>query len=163
MINKRRILGLTTAILMGIGVAVALEAPASAWVYPHQITMGNLCLEAPAPGVPNDQLRLKACTGRSNQVFNFEDAGFDWGYFLHVAGSGLCLQPGAPRLYNSTIVEWYCDWASPQTWVLGRANSGGYLLYTTYSRWCIGVDFAYDGAYVRQTDCNVAGRRWDIV
>jgi len=159
---KRRIIGIAVALLMGIGVAVALEAPASAFVYPNRVMMGSLCLEAPSPGVAGDQLRLNACNGSAKQVFLFEDAGFDWGYFLHPASGGLCLQAGAPDLFNSTIIQWPCTFTNAQTWVLGTAPDSRRVLYTTRSHWCIGVNSTFVGAYVIQANCDGPGRRWVV-
>lgn len=159
---KRKIIGIVAALLVGLGVAVAVEAPAQAFIYPNRVMMGSLCLEAPAPGVPGDQLRLNTCNGSSRQTFLFEDAGFDWGYFIYPANTGLCLMPGSPSLFNSTIIQWPCSWGNTQTWVLGTANDSRRILYTTFNHWCIGVDSAFVGAYVRQASCDTPGRRWVV-
>lgn len=160
---KRKIIGIVVALLMGLGVAVALEAPASAFVYPNRISMKGLCMEAPNPGVPGDQLRLATCNGSSKQVFLFEDITFSWDYYLHPASGGLCLQPGAPSLYGSTIIQWYCgNTSGQQTWILGFAPTDR-VLYTVWSRWCMGVENAFAGAYIRQLNCDSPlGRRWVV-
>lgn len=156
---KQRIAAIVGAAVLGIGGAVALEAPASAATYPHLVTIGGYCLEVPnASGVWGEQLRLNNCTGASNQVFNFVDAGFSYGYSVRPAHDGLCLMPGNANLLNSTIIQWGCNGSNRQTWVIGFAPDS-LILYTTYSRWCLGVNYAYVGAYVTQGDCSGLGRR----
>lgn len=156
---KRRVAAIIGAVVLGTFGAVAIESPASAYTYPHLITAGGYCLEVPnSSGAWGEQLRLNYCTGARNQVFNFVDAGFDWGYSIRPAHSGLCLMPGNANLYNSTIIQWGCNGGSRQTWVIASAPSS-LILYTTYSRWCLGVDYAYVGAYVTQGDCSGLGRR----
>ena len=154
-----RIAAIIGTLLLGVGVAVALEAPASAGTYPHTIVIRGLCVEVPNGSFNwGEQLRLNNCNGSRSQVFNFEDAGFDWGYFLMPSYNGLCLTPGNASLFNSTIIQWPCNWGSRQTWVLGFAPDSR-ILYTTFSRWCLGVSSAFVGAYVTQGDCSGMGRR----
>lgn len=153
---------LVTATAIG---ATAAAAPAAAAVYPHQIihASSHLCLEVPSGSTsPNVQLWLNVCTGARNQRFDFVDAGLNWRYFIQPAGTGLCLTPGVAALDNSTIVQWYCDWSSPQVWLLAAASSDN-ILVDVYSGMCLGVDFAFPGAFVRQgASCKGTQKRWVI-
>ncbi len=161
---RQRIIAIVGTLLLGIGGALALEAPASAGTYPHTLSTGGLCLEVPnSSRVPSEQLWLNYCTGAANQVFNFDDAGRDWWYFLRPShNTGQCLTPGAASLFNSTIVQWPCNWANYQTWLLVRGNDGSYSLVNIYNGWCLGLDFAYAGAYVRQGSCTSLRSRWMV-
>jgi len=161
---QRKVVGIVGALLIGIVGAVVFAAPASAGTYRHQLqNASGYCLEIPS-NTRNAQLILNTCTGAANQQFDFIDAGSNWAYFLRPAGSGFCLVPGVAGLFDSTIVLWDCSWSGPQVWYLDFGwASGTRALRNSYNGWCIGVQYAYAGAMVRQDNCADNWRLWYVV
>lgn len=159
--TRQRVLSLVATVILGTGVAVALVAPAQAATYPHRLVHANsgLCLDVPAFSTQaGTQLQLYPCNGGSNQVFNFMDAYNPWQYFLQNPNSFHCLQPGAPGLMNSTIIQWTCNFrSSAQEWFFLFPYGEGGLpyrqLWNTLSGLCLGVQGGYAGAYAVQHKC----------
>jgi alpha-galactosidase len=161
---QQRIVRIVGAMILGIGGAIALATPASADVYPHPVVnMSGLCLDVPAfSRAAHEQLILWSCNGGANQTFLFEDAGGAWRYYIHPSHNrSMCLMPGDVTLPDSTIIQYPCDRGMSQTWLLGFGSIGR-TLYNTYSGLCVGVNFSYVGAYVRQNSCDGVYRQWSL-
>ena len=151
----------TLAILI---VSFGIVTPASAATYgPEKLVHSSgYCVEAPTPYL-GQQVILNYCGGPAshNQHFTFEDAGFvAWQYFIHLEGSPYCLQPGAPDLYNSTIVLWTCNpLSTAQIWILGfphYPNTTDRDLANSYNARCIDTppgEVPVAGSYLRATGC----------
>ncbi len=163
---QRRIAAIVGTLLLGIVGAIALEAPASAATYgPYKLVHASgYCLEVPNSSYNyGEQLRLNYCTGAPNQRFWFEDAGYDWAYFIHPAHSGYCIVPGVSSLVDSTVIQWPCNYQTGQVWILGFGQQyGSRTLYHPYSGMCAGVNYAYAGAYVRENGCAGSYRTWTL-
>jgi hypothetical protein len=164
---SRKVAGIVGALILGMGGAVAVAAPASAGTYVHvAVHASSLCLDVPGfSTAPGEQVTLYQCNGGSNQAFLFEDAGYDFAYFVHpMHNRSMCLVPGNASLADSTIIQWPCNRGIRQTWVLGASATypGMVVMQNSYSMMCAGVDFAYSSAYVRQNSCASFYRLWSL-
>lgn len=154
---KKRIAGLLAAVLLGGAIgAVALVGPAHAGVYYHRlINSSGLCLEARSPDL-GTQLQLGVCApvGTPNQMFAFTDAGlFAYTYYLQPVSSWWCLQPGAPSIPRSTVIQWYCNSTYEQIWEITTPNrttdpSEWRVLWNQYNAGCLAAVYGYTGEYV---------------
>jgi hypothetical protein len=158
---RQRVLALLTATVLGTGGALALAAPAHANSYgPYFIVhaASGLCVEVPnSSNVAGEQLRLNSCRDTLGQFFTFVDAGGSSLFFIQPAYNSYCLQPGAPDLFNSTIIQWACDQTFNQTWFV----MDHYKLENTHSVLCMGVGTGVVGAYVVQNNCH-NGTIWSL-
>lgn len=166
---RKRIGALLVATVVALVGAIAIATPAHAGSYLHVVRHwdSRLCLEVPydpATGtgsmVMGAQLRIGIC-GPNDQTtwyqnFWFEDVtGAPNWYFLRPGHNLWCIQPGAPALVRSTIIQWACTWRSEQMWLLQQVGTGPtYTLRNGSSLMCLTVDGTGLGEYARQSfDC----------
>jgi hypothetical protein len=161
--NIRRIGALLAAAVLGVGGAVALATPAAASTYgPFQLRHSSqYCLEVPSADA-GAQLIISYCggSGTHSQHFRFEDTGGGpWQYFIHTEYNNMCLMPGAPGLYNSTIIQWPCGGLDGQHWILGFPNEQPNLrnLYNIYKGYCADNLQDLPFTYVKQMNCYPEG------
>ncbi len=143
----------------------ATASPASATSYgPFWIVHASgWCLEVPNTSYYyGEQLKLAECGSNTqyNQFFHLDDTPeFNYHYYIRPPYNWYCLTPGDASLLNSTIIQWGCDFsANRYKWVLQTmswsSNPTDRSLMNVASGYCLRVDLAYIGAYVRQGVCN---------
>ena len=161
---RQRVGALFAAVLVGIGCAVALAAPAFAADYLHRIvSVSGWCVEVPNSSMqPSEQLRLSVCgptSGSWNQKFWFSDGRLPNMYFIRPGHNLWCTQPGA-NISGSTVVQWPCDWSSylQQFTVMRPGDPGpvpvgplGPFVLKNGNGLCLTPDGVDIGAFVRVT------------
>ena len=157
---KQRVGALLVATLLGLGLAVSLATPAAATDYgPFKLVnmVSNLCLEVPNGSmVKGEQLKIGVCgpAGTWYQTFYFTDACCAWHYFIRPGHNWWCLAPGSAGLFNSTIIQWDCNWGDGnEVFFLQTPEGTGPndpRVLTTARGYYLQPESASTDAYVRQ-------------
>lgn len=173
---RSRIGPLLAAGVLGVGAAIAVAAPASADDYGpyHMVHQSSLCLEDPSHvGAQGSQLRLNVCSSSwldDWQFFTFTNT-ISYGpntYLIRPSSHlNMCLQPGAPSLYGSTIILWPCANFTPreQAWFFGATSQYPWFYAQNLygSQWVLSTASpAVVGSYVRQYSVNEPNRDWKL-
>jgi hypothetical protein len=159
--TRARIGALLTAVVLGLGLAVAASSPAFAGDYPHRLLHGSttetLCLEVPGGDMNfGTQLTLGICGPQPTyyQIWVFTDQGSPHLYFVRPGHDWYCIQPGVGSLFRSTIVQVPCNWNVYQMWTLEPVSFGSqfFRLQNAGSLMCLVAEEHYIGEYVRQSN-----------
>ena len=167
---RTRVGAFLVAVLMGVGSVAVASSPAhaSSWgPYLVKNEATGYCLGIPSYSYDaGAQFQLDTCDHAP--AFYFNDTGFNpYEYYIQVIYSGYCVQPGAPLLQNSTLVQWECGVVHPQRWKLQGVSNGAVLIQrvpppSPENPWCMNAESSSLYSYVRQNYCTLLGR-WVLV
>lgn len=163
---RRKIAAIAGVVILGLGGAVALESPASASAWGPYLVKNEstgYCLGIPSYSYSaGAQFQLDACDHAP--AFYFIDTNlFPYEYYIQVIYDGYYVQPGAPALQNSTLIQWDYSGLAEQMWKLVGASNGAVLIQRVGSAsWCMLAESSSLYAYVRQNNCNLLSR-WVLV
>lgn len=164
---RTRVGAFLVAVLMGVGSVAIASSPAhaSSWgPYLVKNEATGYCLGIPSYSYDaGAQFQLDTCDHAP--AFYFNDTGFNpYEYYIQVIYSGYCVQPGAPLLQNSTLVQWECGVVHPQRWRSVGVVGANWLerVPPPIQEWCMQAESSSLYAYVRQNYCNTLSR-WLLV
>ena len=154
---KRVLATALVSLLAAIGaIVVATPASASVWgpFYIHNLYIAY-CIDVPnASFAAGEQLKLTdVCSTATTYYFIDTDLVNPNQYFIQVIFNGYYIQPGAPLLYNSTIIQWEPSPSIEQRWHTIAVAGGGFWIQNLYSGYCLKAESLSPGAYIRQGTC----------
>lgn len=165
---RARVAALIVALIVGMGGALVAATPASASVwgpfYIHNLYT-SYCVNVPnASFTAGEQLRMTDVCSTATTYYFIDTNQYPYEYFVQVAYNGYYIQPGAPSLFNSTIIQWDYSGTPEQMWHTIAVAGGGIWIQDVYSGYCLKAESLAVGAYVRQGSCvNDAYTVWWIL